>query len=331
MITILDELKLELHPHAAAFCQTFLPAGHRSGNYWIIGNARGVPGRSMWVHLSGERQGYWTDAAGEYGGRGDLIHILRVQLRSLTKAMRRAREFVRAREANDLSYDHEYSEAELTKVGEGCRGGLPDPCYQARIVGKSASEVHQRWEQCHPIRDRDIVDRYLRWRGILFRPRGNLIRVTPWKDGIAMATPIYAQSGHGDLIGIMTTELKPFTKKRRVFGRARGGGVVFAPGSASIRQPKDTLVIAEGIETGLSYAQLYPDSQVVVTYGVENGRALFVPSEVRRLVVASDNDPAGDRMYDAIVARYEKRLMAARARPSHNDFNDVLISTMSCP
>ncbi len=86
-----------------------------------------------------------------------------------------------------------------------------------------------------------------------------------------LITPIihYTQHPNGEpgskFIGVMRTALSPTTRKYEIISTVRQGAVVF--GSAQ-KGDADTLVIAEGIETGLSYAQLYPGKRVMVTYGV---------------------------------------------------------------
>src|SRR5271163_4721366 len=74
------ELVRSLASHAEAVCRYYLSNGRRSGRYWIVGDARNAPGRSMYVRLTGPATGKgaagkWTDAA--TGEHGDLLDIIR--------------------------------------------------------------------------------------------------------------------------------------------------------------------------------------------------------------------------------------------------------------
>jgi hypothetical protein len=57
-----------LAAQAEAVCRAYLPYGRRSGHYWIAGDVQGTSGKSLFVKLSGDGAGRWTDAAsGEFG------------------------------------------------------------------------------------------------------------------------------------------------------------------------------------------------------------------------------------------------------------------------
>lgn len=68
-----SDLAIRLGQQAEAVCRHYLPNGRRSGRYWIVGDARNMPGRSLFVRLVGPltgkgAAGKWTDAAtGEHG------------------------------------------------------------------------------------------------------------------------------------------------------------------------------------------------------------------------------------------------------------------------
>ena len=63
-----SELAIRLGRQAEAVCRHYLSAGHREGRYWLVGDARNTPGRSMFVRLAGPERGKgaagkWSDAA----------------------------------------------------------------------------------------------------------------------------------------------------------------------------------------------------------------------------------------------------------------------------
>jgi hypothetical protein len=75
-----SELAHRLARSAEAVCRRYLSNGRRQGRYWLIGDVRNTPGRSMFVRLKGPESGRgaagkWTDAAS--GERGDLLDVIR--------------------------------------------------------------------------------------------------------------------------------------------------------------------------------------------------------------------------------------------------------------
>ena len=59
-----SELAHRLADTAEAVCRRYLPAGRRRGAYWLVGDVRNTPGRSMFVRLRETAKGpagKWTD------------------------------------------------------------------------------------------------------------------------------------------------------------------------------------------------------------------------------------------------------------------------------
>jgi len=78
-----SELASRLAQRAEAVCRRYLSNGRRQGRYWLVGDARNAPGRSMFVRLKGSDSGKgaagkWTDAA--TGEHGDLLDVIRESL-----------------------------------------------------------------------------------------------------------------------------------------------------------------------------------------------------------------------------------------------------------
>ncbi len=58
------ELAHRLAREAEAVCRHYLSNGRREGRYWLVGDARNTPGRSMFVRLKESPKGSagkWTD------------------------------------------------------------------------------------------------------------------------------------------------------------------------------------------------------------------------------------------------------------------------------
>ncbi len=61
-----SELARRLARNAETVCRHYLTNGHREGRYWMVGDVRNTPGRSMFVRLIGPESGKgaagkWTD------------------------------------------------------------------------------------------------------------------------------------------------------------------------------------------------------------------------------------------------------------------------------
>ena len=58
------DLAQRLARQAEAVCRHYLSAGRREGHYWLVGNVRNTPGRSLFVRLKESAKGpagKWTD------------------------------------------------------------------------------------------------------------------------------------------------------------------------------------------------------------------------------------------------------------------------------
>ena len=88
-------LAAALANRAEDVCRHYLPGGRKQGRFWIAGNIDGIPGRSLYVRLTGPgTPGKWNDAAD--GTHGDLLDIIRHRSRSnsLPEALNQARAFL---------------------------------------------------------------------------------------------------------------------------------------------------------------------------------------------------------------------------------------------
>src|SRR5258708_21708338 len=80
MLRSAAELAHRLAREAEAVCRHYLSNGRRVGNYWLIGDVRNTPGRSMFVRLKpkgtgGRPAGKWPDAS--TGEHGLLLAVIR--------------------------------------------------------------------------------------------------------------------------------------------------------------------------------------------------------------------------------------------------------------
>ena len=91
------DLAQRLGHRAEAVCRRYLSTGRREGGYWLVGDARNTPGRSMFVRLKESAKGpagKWADAA--TGEHGDLLDVIREScgLATFKKVAAEARAFL---------------------------------------------------------------------------------------------------------------------------------------------------------------------------------------------------------------------------------------------
>src|ERR1700742_428420 len=92
-----SEVAGRLAREAEAVCRHYLSNGKREGRYWLVGDVRNTPGRSLFVRLFESPKGpagKWTDAA--TGEHGDLLDIIRetLGLRDFRDVANEARRFL---------------------------------------------------------------------------------------------------------------------------------------------------------------------------------------------------------------------------------------------
>lgn len=312
-----SELARRLADRAELVCRRYLSQGCRIGSYWVIGDARNNPGRSMFVRLCGpsagkRAAGKWTDAA--TGEHGDLLDIIR-ESRGLS-------EFGAV-----LAEAHDFLNLPTP---------APEPTSSSAITPSSIGgpeSARRLFAMSRPIRG-TIAEAYLRGRGIFDLQHVPNLRFHPrcfyrpdrnrppqaWPALVAAVTTC-----DGIITGVHRTWLDPsgcgkakIETPRRAIGYLLGNGVRFGVSD-------DVLAAGEGIETILSLRCVFPSLPMVAALSAAHLAALSLPSRLRRLYIARDADPAGD----AAVAILTQRAEAAGAEaivlsPRLGDFNDDL-------
>ncbi len=309
------ELASRLARDAEAVCRHYLSAGHREGRYWLVGDARNTPGRSLFVRLTGPAtgkgaMGRWTDAA--TGEHGDLLDIIREAcgLRDFRNVIEEARRF-------------------LGNPRPAVPGHLPP----AGIPRRSTDAPRRLFTMAKPIVG-TIVETYLRNRGITalhetaalryhpscyYRVAGTSLR----QAGPAMIAAVTDLDGR--ITGVHRTWLDPagdskaaIATPRRALGHLLGNGVRFG-------MPRDVMATGEGIETVLSLRIALPTMPMVAALSAAHLASLILPPTLRRLYIAHDNDAAGLTARDQLVTRAQDAgIEALPLTPSLGDLNEDL-------
>ena len=89
----------------------------------------------------------------------------------------------------------------------------------------------------------------------------------------------------------------------------------------------DILVVGEGIETMLSLSEAAPGLPVWAALSSGHLGAVLLPAGLKRLFIAIDRDPAGQRAAERLTTRASEVGIAVRVlEPRLGDFNDDLLA-----
>jgi len=312
-----SELARRLARDAEAVCRHYLSKGRRQGRYWMVGDVRNTPGRSMFVRLSGPEAGpgaagRWTDAASSE--RGDLLDVIREScgLVAFREVIDEARRF--------LSLPH----------------ADPPVAPRAPAPRGSPQAARRLWAMSQSIAGTS-AEAYLRGRGIAAVHQAEALRFHPrcWYRAdeddppstpeafpalIAAVTDV-----DGAVTGVHRTWLDPgsatkapVSTPRRALGNLLGNAVRFGVAG-------DVLAAGEGIETVLSLRCALPAMPMAAALSASHLAALELPDGLRRLYIAQDDDPAGRRAAEALADRARAvGVEALTLVPALDDFNEDL-------
>lgn len=311
------DLLSELAENAESVCRHYLPAGRREGSYWIVGDLQNNPGRSMFVRLTGPTSG--PGAAGKFtdgatGAHGDLLDIIRAR----TGISRFPDLLAEAR-------------AHLGRP-QPVLPDVPVP-RKAKAPGGTPAAAARLFAASVPIAG-TLADTYLRSRGITQGGASSALRFHPtcWHrdEGQTRSSPRPAliaavTDGAGVLQGVHRTWLAPdgqgkaaVETQRRAMGHILGNAVRLSPHD-------DMLAVGEGIETMLSLSEAAPRLPVWAALSSGHLGAVLLPEGLKRLYIAIDRDPAGQRAAERLTVRAKEVGIDCHVlEPRLGDFNDDL-------
>lgn len=310
------DIARRLAENAEAVCRRYLSNGRREGHYWMVGNVRNEPGRSLYVRLEGHGDGRgaagkWTDAAS--GDHGDLLDIISASCghASFRDTIGEARRF--------LSLPPPPEAPRNPKPGKAPTG-TPEAARRLWSASKPlAGSLAQLYLSGRSIDHVSPADPLRFHAHCFYRASRDDVPGGPaaWPAMIAAATDLA-----GTVTAVHRTWLDPKTKTkapvaypRRAMGRLLGHGVRFG-------RSGPVMAAGEGIETILSLRQVLPELPMIAGLSGAHLAALLFPEALKRLYVAQDDDPAGE----AALATLRERASAARVevvalQPGRDDFN----------
>jgi Toprim domain len=315
-----SELAYRLAREVEAVCRHYLSNGRREGRYWLVGDVRNTPGRSMFVRLKESAKGpagKWTDAG--TGEHGDLLDVIR--------------------ESCGLINFHDVAD-EARRFLNLPRIKQEPPSKHPRLPAQiGSSEAARRlFAMSQPVM-RTLVETYLRNRGVTPLHEDGALRFHPrcyyrpdehspteiWPAMIARVTDLDGRitGAHRtwlDPDGFDTIRLgkAPIDTPRRAMGDLLGNGVRFGVAN-------DVLAAGEGIETMLSLRCVLPTLPMAAALSANHLAAILLPPALRRLYIARDADAAGDAAAIVLSERAEAvGIETIVWTPRRGDFNEDL-------
>ena len=331
------EIARMLGARAEQLVRELLPAGRREGAEWKCGSLAGERGRSLSVCIRGRKAGVWADfASGVAGDALDLVAEVLFQGRK-TEALHWARRWL------GLPSDG-------APIPEQRRAPPPSPEADAAAAKRTACAVARIWAESRPELRGTPAAGYLAGRGIDLARLGRqprALRFHPALPCVERGAPLPAMLGaicgsDGQMIGLHRTWLElvegqwrkgRLTASKKVLGNIRGGTIRLWRGASGLplaqAAPGSEVVIAEGIETGLSIALSCPERRVLAAVSVGNLAAIELPPQIEGVVIAAENDGFNTPVMTALqraIDRWmaEGRKVRVARSPVGSDMNDLL-------
>ncbi|MDE2578593.1 MAG: toprim domain-containing protein [Hyphomicrobiales bacterium] len=315
------DLARRLASQAEAVCRRYLSNGRRAGRFWLVGDVRNTPGRSMFVRLTASAKGIagkWSDAA--TGEHGDLLDVIREAngFTAFKDVVAEARAFLQS----PVSH-YEPTRRQAPSAPRGSSEAARRLFAISQPISGTHAETHLRNRGITDLRGTDSLRFHPR---CYYRP-DEICETEIWPALIA------AVSDHdGRIVGVQRTWLDPddfdisrlgkapIETPRRAMGDLLGHAVRFGVND-------DVMAAGEGIETMLSLRCVLPGLPTVAALSAAHLAAIQFPKPLRRLYIARDDDEAGDAAAATLIDRAAGAgIEAIVLSPALGDFNEDLRS-----
>jgi hypothetical protein len=207
-------------------------------------------------------------------------------------------------------------EVEIRRRIAEARDYVANECFPWNVTGQIARFLHSRGI------DPSALPASIMWHGLANHPEGGQ---RPLMIGVIEHVELGIIGATRTFLATDGSQKASFRKPRLFLGVASGGSV-----RLGTVNPRVELAIGEGIESTLSYMQLYglPGWAALSANGIKN---LVLPPEARRIVIAADNDKNGVGWVATLAGArrwsFEGRQVRVHMSPTPGtDWNDVLLA-----
>lgn len=305
------------------------PHGRREGHEFRVGSLAGEPGRSLAIHLAGDRAGVWADFAS--GERGDALDLV-------------AKAFYNGNKSEALTWSRSW----LGLGGSASEPTRPKPPPLKEPSQEELGEGAMRlWLGCKEKLNGTPAERYLASRGICLgdlgrQPRALRFHPELWNKESGRKWPAIVAAicnPIGQHVAVHRTWLledgsakAPLIDAKMTLGRYAGGCIRLWRGSSGkswADAPEgETVVVAEGIEDGLSIAIARPEHRVLAGVSLSNMGGMKVPPNSGKVLLCCDNDvdPQALAGRDRAITNFmqQGKRVALVKSPIGKDMNDLL-------
>lgn len=189
------------------------------------------------------------------------------------------------------------------------------------------------WRAAAPAAD-TLVERYLRARDITLPLPPTMRYAAGLKHGptglLLPAMVAAIQAPDGRVAAVHRTFLKSDGSGKAGVSAAKMALGPFGAGAVRLAPAGPVMALAEGVETGMSFMQMFS----LPTWAACGSRlhSVALPDKVRHVVIAADNGDAGRAAAEKAAERFEAEGRTVSAQfppPEFGDFNDILTRNKS--
>lgn len=332
-----------------ALVADLLPAGRREGVEWRVGSLAGEPGRSMAVHLRGNRAGVWKDFAG--GEAGDALDLVAQVLFAGDK--KQAVKWSLTWLGLDDTAAEGLSERRR-ELDKAARRRAREAAAEAERRSKGALRL---WLSARESLRGTPAALYLAGRGLALERLGRQPRALRYHPELmntesgrawpALVALIVDAQGRPAAVhrtwlapdGAGGWRKAPLQDAKMTLGPYAGGAVRIWRGvdAAGRRAPPleaapagSAVTVTEGIEDALTVALADPSRRVLAAVSLANMGAMKLPAAIATVTIVADNDPPGspaERALARAIGHFQaggRRVLVARAGGGCKDVNERL-------
>ena len=196
-------------------------------------------------------------------------------------------------------------------------------------LNQRVERARRIWRYTTPVPG-TLVETYLRWRGITLPPPPCLRFATHCRHPSGRKLPAMiaaVEIAPGTIIGVQRTYLRTDGCGKANVDPAKASLGLIQGGAVRLAEAGETLALAEGIETALSFIQFesVPCWAVLGAQFFEHVELPALPLAAQ-IILAIDNDAASERAADEAARRFSRQGRRIEiARPKHKkDCNDLV-------